>query len=106
MPRFEKIMVPPERQRLAPQEVWPRVQAEDRRQLERFYPPLDKGSEGRVLHTLQQGIFSMWSRGAARIEDDGRFLFWNPEEGAYQCYDQEYNRLMLEFLRDFTKQRR
>ena len=94
-----RVQPPPGRQQGSPEEVWPSIEREARRQLDSFYPVLDREASKRVLFVLQQGIFSMWTRGAARMREDGSVEFWNPHEGVYQDYDENYNQLMLELLR-------
>jgi hypothetical protein len=78
----------------------PLVQAEARRQLNRFYPIMNREAEERSVVVIERGIFSMLARGGARVED-GEVLFWNPVEGAFQVYDEDYNDLMLAFMGDF-----
>lgn len=104
--RFERVNPPPSRQEIPAAELWPRISQEARRQLEHFYPMLGEETETRLLGLLERGIFAMWSRGAARVKEDGTMEFWNPVEGSYQRYDQEYNRLMVDFLADFARRQR
>jgi hypothetical protein len=94
-----RLKLPPSRQEASPEEIWAPIEHEARRQLDNFYPVLDKEASKRLLFLLRNGIFSMWSRGAARVAEDGTVEFWNPHEGVYQAYDEEYNDLMMGLFR-------
>ncbi len=96
---------PPPPQTVDLQAAWPFIESEARRQLEAFYPVMDKDSEKRVVGVISAGIVALLKRGAARLEE-GRIRFWNPIHGAYQAYDADYNRTMVDVLRDFTSRRR
>ncbi|MCZ7661555.1 MAG: hypothetical protein M5U22_00715 [Thermoleophilia bacterium] len=98
--RFDSYAHPPGPQDLDLPSVWPAIEAEARRQLGAFYPVMDREAEARTVKVIEGGIYTMLKRGAAR-HYEGRILFWNPVEGLFQEYDEEYNQLMLGFMRDF-----
>ncbi|MCL5942092.1 MAG: hypothetical protein M1325_00945 [Actinobacteria bacterium] len=98
--RFDSYTRPPSPQALDLAEVWPFVEAEAQRQLEAFYPVMDREAQARTVKVIAGGIYAMLKRGAARVYE-GRILFWNPVAGLFQEYDDEYNRLMLGFMKDF-----
>lgn len=95
----QRVIPPPGRQQRALEKVWPPIECEAQRQLDSFYPVMDGETSRRLLYLLKNGIFSMWTRGAARVQEDGTVEFWNPYEAVYQNYDDEYNQLMLGLLR-------
>ncbi|GAB4249470.1 MAG: hypothetical protein Kow00129_10230 [Thermoleophilia bacterium] len=102
MSRFNKFFRPPPPQEVDLHEIWAAIQLEAVRQFDLFQEDVEAHLEERKLRVMESGICNMVLRGAARVEEDGTVVFWNPVAGEFQEYDEEYNQLMLDFMRDFV----
>jgi len=94
----EKFHRPPPPEDLDPVDYELPIAYEAQRQVKIFYPFIVGGMRERTLLAIQAGILAMVKKGAAQVQPDGKVLFWNPIEGHYQVYDEDYNILMLHTL--------
>lgn len=76
----------------------PLIRQEARAQIERLYPVIDAEAERRAKHLTYLGIRQMLTRGVAAVTPQG-IRFWDPFQGAFVCYDAEYNAVMLGLLK-------
>lgn len=102
MSRYETFHRPPRPQDVDLHEVWAAIQLEAERQLYLFHEEPQPDAQEAKLRMMESGIANMVLRGAARVQEDGNVLFWNPFEGGFQEYDEEYNQTMLSLMRDFV----
>ncbi len=93
---------PPPARKVDLHKVWAAIRFEAARQYELFHDTTQTDTRERQITSMEHGIVNMVMRGAARVEDDGTVLFWNPRDGEFVEYDEDYNELMLDFMRGFA----